>query len=187
MISTAPNLYTDEQTRRLYATDASSYEELPEAVAFPATQQEIINIVNYAREHRLPLTARGAGISLAGQATGGGIVMDIGRNMDRILEMDVQGHAARVQPGVIRDTLNREASRHNLLFGPDTATTNRCMLGGMIGNNSCGLFSIKYQTTREHVLEIEAVLSDGSTAVFRPLSQSELQAKMELDTLEGAI
>src|SRR5699024_2918626 len=119
--------------------------------------------------------------------TGGGVIMDTSRHMNRILELNTDKNFARIQPGVIRDTLNRAAGEHNLLFGPDTATTNRCMLGGMIGNNSCGLFSIKYQTTREHVLEIEAVLSDGSTAVFRPLSQSELQAKMELDTLEGAI
>lgn len=187
MISTAPNLFTDEQTRRLYATDASSYEELPEAVAFPNTTREIIEIVTYARQQGLSLTARGAGTSLAGQTTGGGIVMDIGRNMNRIIKIDAQEQAAYVQPGVIRDTLNREASEHNLLFGPDTATTNRCMLGGMIGNNSCGLFSIKHKTTREHVLEIETVLSDGSKAVFKPLSPAELTAKMELDTLEGQI
>ncbi|SHF77948.1 FAD/FMN-containing dehydrogenase [Fodinibius roseus] len=187
MTSTAPDFFTDEQTRRLYATDASSYEELPKAVAFPETTREVIDIVTYARRQGLSLTARGAGTSLAGQTTGGGIVMDIGRNMNRIINIDAQKQEALVQPGVIRDTLNREASRHNLLFGPDTATTNRCMLGGMIGNNSCGLFSIKHKTTREHVLEIETVLSDGSKAVFKPLSQTELAAKMELDSLEGQI
>ncbi|WP_372635540.1 FAD-binding and (Fe-S)-binding domain-containing protein [Fodinibius sp.] len=187
MISTVPNLFADEQTRRLYATDASSYEEMPKAVAFPETTQEIIDIVTYARQQGISLTARGAGTSLAGQTTGGGIVMDIGRNMNRIISIDAQKQQARVQPGVIRDTLNREASKHNLLFGPDTATTNRCMLGGMIGNNSCGLFSIKHKTTREHVLEIETVLSDGSKAVFKPLSETELAAKMELDSLEGQI
>ncbi|SMO35509.1 FAD-binding and (Fe-S)-binding domain-containing protein [Fodinibius sediminis] len=187
MISTAPKLFTDEQTRRLYATDASSYEELPEAVAFPKTTAEIVGLVAYAREQDCPLTARGAGTSLAGQTTGGGIIMDIGRNMNQIMDIDPQGQTARVRPGVIRDTLNRQAAQYNLLFGPDTATTNRCMIGGMIGNNSCGLFSIKHRTTREHVLEIEAVLSDGSKAVFKPLTPTELTAKMELDTLEGKI
>ncbi|HLR32991.1 MAG TPA: FAD-binding oxidoreductase, partial [Fodinibius sp.] len=127
-------LYTDEQTRRLYATDASSYEELPKVVAFPNNINDIINIVDHAREHELPITARGAGTSLAGQTTGGGLVMDVGRNMSQILNINPSTKSAHVQPGVIRDTLNREAGRHNLLFGPDTATTDRCMLGGMIGN-----------------------------------------------------
>ena len=180
-------LHSDEQTRRLYATDASSYEELPQSVAFPKNAQDLVDLVHYARNHNQPITARGAGTSLAGQTTGGGMVMDIGRYMNRILTIDAQDKAAHVQPGVIRDTLNREADQYNLLFGPDTATTNRCMLGGMIGNNSCGLFSIKHKTTREHILEIDAILSDGSKATFKPLSPSELQQKLELDTFEGQI
>lgn len=180
-------IHTDEQTRRLYANDASSYEELPSGVVFPQSEQDIVDIVNHARQTGQPITARGAGTSLAGQTTGGGIVMDMGRNMNNIIEINPDQQIAHVQPGVIRDTLNRKADRHNLLFGPDTATTNRCMIGGMIGNNSCGIFSIKYQTTREHVLKIEAVLSDGSCVTFKPLSETELAAKMELDTLEGHI
>lgn len=186
-LETTPEIHTDEQTRRLYATDASSYEELPTGVAFPKSAQEITQIVKKARQMGEPITARGAGTSLAGQTTGGGIIMDVGRNMNSILEINPDQQFARVQPGVIRDTLNRQTDQYNLLFGPDTATTNRCMIGGMIGNNSCGIFSIKYKTTREHVLEIDAVLSDGSTATFKPLSETELAAKMELDTLEGHI
>ena len=182
-----PAIHTDEQTRRLYATDASSYEELPAGVAFPQSAQEIAQIVKKAHQTGQPITARGAGTSLAGQTTGGGIVMDVGRNMNHILEINQENQFATVQPGVIRDTLNRQADQHDLLFGPDTATTNRCMIGGMIGNNSCGIFSIKYKTTREHVLEINVVLSDGSHATFQPLSETELAAKMELDTLEGHI
>src|SRR5699024_9933882 len=180
-------IHTDEQTRRLYANDASSYEELPKAVAFPENTEDIIELVRYAREQNLPITARGAGTSLAGQTTGGGLVIDAGRYMNRILNIDTSNKSAHVQPGVIRDTLNREADQYNLLFGPDTATTSRCMLGGMIGNNSCGLFSIKHKSTREHILRIEAVLSDGSQAFFESLSKTELAAKMELDTLEGHI
>ena len=107
--------------------------------------------------------------------------------MNQIVEIDPNRRIAHVQPGVIRDSLNRKANKYDLLFGPDTATTNRCMLGGMIGNNSCGIFSIKYQTTREHILEIDAVLSDGSRATFRPLSEKELEEKMQLDSLEGHI
>ncbi|MEL7832748.1 FAD-binding and (Fe-S)-binding domain-containing protein [Fodinibius sp. Rm-B-1B1-1] len=186
-LETTTEIHTDEQTRRLYATDASSYEELPAGVAFPKSAQEIAQIVKKARQMGQPITARGAGTSLAGQTTGGGIIMDVGRNMNRVVEINPDQQFAHVQPGVIRDTLNRELDQYNLLFGPDTATTNRCMIGGMIGNNSCGIFSIKYKTTREHVLEIDAVLSDGSHATFKPLSETELAAKMELDTLEGHI
>ncbi|HET6528639.1 MAG TPA: FAD-linked oxidase C-terminal domain-containing protein [Balneolaceae bacterium] len=180
-------LYTDEQTRRLYAQDASSYEELPMGVAFPASLVEIRALVERANREHFSITARGAGTSLAGQATGGGVVMDLGRKMNQILEINPDQHFARVQPGVIRDTLNREAYQYDLLFGPDTATTSRCMLGGMIGNNSCGSFSIKHKTTREHILEIEAVLSDGSVAIFKPLNKQELDEKLKLNSLEGHI
>lgn len=182
-----PPIFTDEQSRRLYATDASSYQELPEGVAFPQSVQDIISIVQWARRNKTSVTARSAGTSLAGQTTGGGLVMDVGRNMNHIIELNPDQQFAHIQPGVIRDTLNREADKYDLLFGPDTATTNRCMLGGMIGNNSCGIFSIKYQTTREHILEIDAVLSDGSRAIFKPLSEEALNKKLELDTLEGHI
>jgi FAD/FMN-containing dehydrogenase/Fe-S oxidoreductase len=185
--ASTPSIYTDDQTRRLYANDASSYEELPEGVAFPETQHDIVKLVQWAQENGKRITARGAGTSLAGQTTGGGVIMDVGLNMNQIIEINKSEQFAKVQPGVIRDTLNREAGKYNLLFGPDTATTNRCMIGGMIGNNSCGIFSIKHQTTREHILEIDAVLSDGSQVTFKPLSETELAAKKELDTLEGYI
>lgn len=183
----APKIHTDSQTLRLYANDASSYEELPSGVAFPSSAADIASIVKQARKNGQPITARSAGTSLAGQTTGNGIIMDVGRKMNSIQQINSREQFARVQPGVIRDSLNREANSYNLLFGPDTATTNRCMLGGMIGNNSCGIYSIKHKTTREHILEIDAVLSDGSQTTFKPLSETELAAKMELDTLEGHI
>ena len=177
----------DLLTRQLYAQDASMYEEFPEGVAFPKTWEDIQHLVQKANEHKFTITARSAGTSLAGQTTGGGIIMDVSRNMNQILELNQNSKIAHVQPGVIRDTLNREAGKHQLLFGPDTATTNRCMIGGMIGNNSSGSFSIKYKTTRDHTLEIEAVLSDGSVAHFKPLSAKELESKKKLDNLEGYI
>lgn len=180
-------IHTDSLTRRLYATDASIYEEMPSGVAFPKSTEEIRNLVKLAEAKNFSITARSAGTSLAGQATGGGVVMDVSRHMDQILEINSDQQFARVQPGVIRDTLNQQASQFGLQFGPDTATTNRCMLGGMIGNNSCGSFSIKHRTTREHVLEIEAILSDGTITVFKPLSSSELSQKLSLDNLEGSI
>ncbi|HBX66166.1 MAG TPA: FAD-binding oxidoreductase, partial [Balneolaceae bacterium] len=177
----------DLLTRQLYAQDASLYEELPKGVSFPKSGEDIQRLVREANEKKFSITARSAGTSLAGQTTGGGIIMDVSRHMKDILNLDAEAKVAHVQPGVIRDTLNRESAKHQLLFGPDTATTNRCMIGGMVGNNSSGSFSIKYKTTREHTLEIEAVLSDGSIAHFKPLTPEELEAKQKLDNLEGHI
>ncbi|MDZ7772413.1 MAG: FAD-linked oxidase C-terminal domain-containing protein [Balneolaceae bacterium] len=182
-----PRVHRDRQTRLLYANDASMYEELPRGVAFPHDAAEIQALVRRAADEDFSLTARSAGTSLAGQATGEGVIMDVSRHMTGLLELDPDQRTARVQPGVIRDSLNRAAAQHGLLFGPDTATTSRCMLGGMIGNNSCGIHSVKYGTTRDHILEIEAVLSDGSRAVFGPLTPAELEAKKQLDSLEGYI
>lgn len=178
---------TDSLTRRLYATDASLYEEFPSGVAFPESADDIRSLVTDSSSQNFSITARSAGTSLAGQTTGDGVIMDVSRHMTKIIEINDAERFARVQPGVIRDTLNREAAKSGLQFGPDTATTNRCMLGGMIGNNSCGSFSIKHKTTREHILEVDAILSDGSRVAFKPLSNSELQEKLKLDTLEGSI
>jgi hypothetical protein len=178
---------TDLPTRRLYASDASMYEELPTGVAFPRSAGEVRALVLEARERGLPLTPRAAGTSLAGQATGSGVIVDVSRHLTRILSLDPDARLARVEPGVIRDTLNREAARYGLQFGPDTSTTNRCMIGGMIGNNSCGSFSIRHGSTRDHVVEIEAVLSDGSAVVFGPLTPEELEERCRRGTLEGAI
>lgn len=187
MSNSAIEIFTDAQTRHLYANDASMYEDLPKGVAFPRSAADIRQLVKKANQESFSITPRSAGTSLAGQATGDGVIMDVSRHMTSLLNLDPNQKTAHIQPGVIRDTLNREAAKHQLLFGPDTATTNRCMLGGMIGNNSCGSFSIKHKTTREHILEIEAVLSDGSMAVFKPLSPEELEEKLKLSSLEGDI
>ena len=180
-------ILTDELTRRLYATDASMYEELPAGVSFPKTTDDIHHLVKLSAEKNFSITARSAGTSLAGQTTGSGVIMDVSRFMADIIRIDPDNQTALVQPGVIRDTLNRAAAEFGLQFGPDTATTNRCMIGGMIGNNSCGSFSIKHKSTREHILEIQAILSDGSEVLFKPLTDKELQEKCRLDTLEGEI
>jgi FAD/FMN-containing dehydrogenase/Fe-S oxidoreductase len=180
-------IHTDSLHRLLYSTDASLYEELPKGVAFPKNRNEIQSIVKRSIREGFTITARSAGTSLAGQTTGGGLIMDTSRHMNRTLELNPDQNYAHVQPGVIRDTLNREAAIHGLQFGPDTATTNRCMLGGMIGNNSCGSFSIKHKTTREHILELDTVLSDGSAVTFKPLTPDELEEKLRLDSLEGEI
>lgn len=180
-------IHTDSLTKLLYSTDASLYEEIPKGVSYPETIDDIQNLVLKSVEDGFPITARSAGTSLAGQTTGTGVIMDVSRYMTNILEINPDQHFTHIQPGVIRDTLNRESAQFGLQFGPDTATTNRCMLGGMIGNNSCGSFSIKHKTTREHILEIEAVLSDGSIAIFKPHSNDELQLKLKHKSLEGDI
>lgn len=181
------NLQTDSLTRALYAQDASMYEQLPEGVVFPSTAKEVQKWVKYAQKNQKTITARSAGTSLAGQTTTGGIVMDVSRHLNDIVDVNVQEQWAVIQPGVIRDSLNTIASKYGLLFGPDTATTNRCMLGGMIGNNSAGAFSIKYQTTRQHVKEMDVVLSDGSLATFKAMNAEELEQKLTLNSLEGHI
>ncbi len=186
-MSSRLTFFSDTLTRQLYYSDASLYQELPAAVTFPKNQDDFRQIIERARRDNLPITMRAAGTSLAGQTTGDGIIADISRFMHHILDIDPEKRTARVQPGVIRDQLNRAAGEHGLLFGPDTSTTDRCMLGGMIANNSCGSYSIKYGTTREHVLQLDVVLSDGSPATFKPLSESELKEKMQLQTPEGRI
>ncbi len=163
------------------------YQEVPKGVSFPRNISDIQELVSKANKDRFSITARSAGTSLAGQTTGNGVIMDVSRFMTKIVNIDSDTKIAKVQPGVIRDQLNNEASSLGLLFGPDTSTTNRCMIGGMVGNNSSGSFSIKYKTTREHVLELDTILSDGSRAIFRPVSISELEEKKKLENLEGAI
>ena len=182
-----PTLHQDPLTRHLYATDASMYQEVPEAVCFPRDAAELTDLVAQARSRGSAITMRAAGTSLAGQTTGSGIVADISRHMRAIVDIDPARRRARVQPGVIRDELNRAAAEHGLLFGPDTSTTNRCMIGGMIGNNASGSYSPAYGTTREHVVALDCILDDGSRACFGPLAAEELAAKCRLNSREGQI
>lgn len=185
--SNAPEIRTDILTRRLYANDASMYEEMPQAVAFPYNAEHLQYLVKWAAERQMPITARAAGTSLAGQTTGNGLIIDTSRFMTAISGLDVDGHSVWVEPGVIRDSLNDFVAGHGLLYGPDTSTTNRCMIGGMIGNNSAGNFSVKYGSTRDHVIAIDAVLSDGSRVEFGALTPAELEEKLALPTFEGKI
>ncbi|MGH8576553.1 MAG: FAD-binding and (Fe-S)-binding domain-containing protein [Gammaproteobacteria bacterium] len=192
----------DPLTRMLYATDASPYEKLPLGVVRPRHREDCIAIVLHAARHRIPLIPRAAGTSLAGQCVGEGLVVDVSRHMTRIVDIDVAAGRARVQPGVIledlndalgNDALGNDAPWNDALgpsglqFAPDTSTANRCMIAGMIGNNACGAYSIRHGTTRDHVIEIEAVLADGTLASFGPLDGPALEAKRRLPTLEGRI
>ncbi len=182
------SLAADVATRAIYATDASEYQELPLAVAFPRTAADIQRIIRFAAAHGLGVIPRAAGTSLAGQVVGAGIVVDTGRHLDRIGPLDVDGRRIRVEPGVIRNELNRFLAPHGLFFGPETSTAGWAMLGGMVGNNSCGSNSIAYGSTRDHLISARGFLADGTEAVFGPLSATEFQAKATgPDTLETRI
>ncbi|QEH42071.1 FAD-binding and (Fe-S)-binding domain-containing protein [Chitinophaga sp. XS-30] len=172
-------LYFDDTMRTLYATDASAYREMPLAVAIPEDEEDIRTLIRFAREHKTSLIPRTAGTSLAGQVVGKGIIVDVSRTFTRILEINTAEKWVRVQPGVIRDELNLFLKPYGFYFGPETSTANRAMIGGMVGNNSCGSNSVVYGSTREHLLSVKAILSDGSDAVFEALSPEAFHAKCE--------
>jgi FAD/FMN-containing dehydrogenase/Fe-S oxidoreductase len=180
-------LYDDTVMRTLYATDASAYREKPQAVALPKNVEDIKRLIAYAHAEKTSLIPRTAGTSLAGQVVGKGIVVDVSKYFTRILELNAEERWVRVQPGVIRDELNLFLKPYGLLFGPETSTANRAMIGGMVGNNSCGSNSIIYRSTREHLLEVKVLLSDGTAAVFGSLDPEEFHAKCALTTLEGEV
>src|ERR1700736_1458593 len=180
-------LHFDAMMRTLYATDASVYREMPQAVALPKTEGDICKLVRFARERGTSLIPRTAGTSLAGQVVGAGIVVDVSHHFTRILEIDATARRVRVQPGVVRNELNLALAPHGIFFAPETSTQNRCMIGGMVGNNACGANSVVYGSTRDHLVSARAVLSDGSTAEFGPLSPEDLEGKCSGNTLEASI
>ncbi|WP_372920637.1 FAD-binding oxidoreductase, partial [Salegentibacter sp.] len=180
-------LFYDDLWRSIYATDASVYRELPLAVCYPKNIQDLKQLINFAKEHKTSLIPRTAGTSLAGQCVGDGIVVDVSKYFTDILEIDTEMKTVRLQPGVIRDDLNCVLAEHGLFFGPNTSTSNRCMIGGMVGNNSSGTTSIKYGTTRDKVVSMKVLLSDGSEADFGEISSEEFKQKLKLKNLEGEI
>ena len=183
----AGELYTDDVMRVLYATDASAYREIPLAVAIPKSAEDLKILIDFARKNHSSLIPRTAGTSLAGQVVGNGIIVDVSKNFTQILELNKEEHWVRVQPGVIRDELNMFLKPHGLFFGPETSTANRAMMGGMVGNNSCGSNSVVYGSTREHLLEVKALLSDGSASVFKSIPTDLFHQKCDSQTLEGNI
>ena len=180
-------LHFDSTMRTLYATDASAYREMPLAVAFPADKEDIKTLIRFARREGTSIIPRTAGTSLAGQVVGNGIVVDVSRTFTQILEINPEEHWVRVQPGVIRDELNLFLKPYGLYFGPETSTANRAMIGGMVGNNSCGSNSIIYRSTREHLLSVKAILSDGSETEFTGLSAVEFEAKCLGEKVSGPL
>ncbi|HIC31186.1 MAG TPA: FAD-binding oxidoreductase, partial [Flavobacteriaceae bacterium] len=160
------SLYFDQLLKVLYATDASVYRILPLAVAYPKTINDIKKLINFAKNNKTSLIPRTAGTSLAGQCVGRGIVVDVSKHFNKIISLDEQNKTVTVQPGVVRDQLNNYLKPFGLFFGPNTSTSNRCMIGGMVGNNSSGTTSIKYGVTRDKVIQLKTILSDGSEAIF---------------------
>lgn len=181
------DLFVDIQNRSIYATDASAYRELPLAVARPADDSDIRKLIQFAGENNTTLIPRTAGTSLAGQVVGNGIVVDVSRYMTQILHIIPEKRMATVQPGVILDELNMKLAEHGLFFAPETSSSNRCMIGGMVGNNACGSHSLIYGSTRDHLLSVKAFLSNGDTAVFEPLQNEDFFGKMKGNKLENLL
>ncbi|MBP7496157.1 MAG: FAD-binding protein [Bacteroidales bacterium] len=183
----AGELFTDKYYRSIYATDASVFRIMPLAVVFPKNNDDLRKLILFANKERLSLIPRGAGTSLAGQAIGKGIIVDVSKYLDNIIELNTEQRWVIVQPGIILNELNRYLEPFNLFFGPETSTSNRCNIGGMIANNSCGLHSLIYGSAREHTLEIKAFLSDGSEVLFKPLSKKQFNQKLLGNNLENKI
>ncbi|MFZ6030696.1 MAG: FAD-binding and (Fe-S)-binding domain-containing protein [Chloroflexota bacterium] len=162
----AGEIRTDTATRILYSTDASIYQAEPLGVAFPRTPDDLAAAVGLAAQYGIPILARGAGSSLAGQAIGKALILDCSRFLDRIIEIDPQAHTALVEPGVVLNTLNRAAARYGLQFGPDPASAERATVGGSIANNASGAHSIVYGMCADHIVSADVVLADGAVASF---------------------
>ena len=180
-------LLTDNLSKAIYATDASVYRKIPIAVAYPKNTNDIKILVTFASENGVGLIPRTAGTSLAGQCVGEGIVVDVSKHFKGILELDEKKKHVRVQPGVVRDELNQYLRPFGLFFGPNTSTSNRCMIGGMVGNNSSGTTSIQYGVTRDKVVSMQCILSDGSEVHFGDLDKEAFQSKKKESSLEGTI
>mgnify|MGYP005812894929 CR=1 FL=1 len=185
--SLSGDLFTDETHRRLYATDASAYRELPLAVVIPKGKQDLITLVKFASENNTSLIPRTAGTSLAGQVVGGGIVVDLSKNYNNIIEINAEEGYVWVEPGIVRDDLNKHLEPYGFFFAPETSTANRAMIGGMIGNNSCGSNSIIYESTREHLIEVEVILSDGSETTFGPMDSGEFLNRCNVLSTNGLL
>ncbi len=183
----AGELLTERVDVVAHATDASVYRELPLAVARPKGPADLRLLLAFANRWRVPLIPRAAGTSLAGQVVGAGLVVDLGFHLNRILEIDVAGRRARVEPGVVRDDLNLALRPHGLQFAPETSTSNRAMIGGMVGNNSCGSSSLRFGSTRDHLLAAKVLLADGSETEWRALGADEFAAKCAGTGLDAAI
>jgi FAD/FMN-containing dehydrogenase/Fe-S oxidoreductase len=162
-------LRSDDLSKAIYSTDASVYQMTPKGVAIPSNEDDLVKLISWSADCKIPLIPRAAGTSLAGQCVGDGVVVDTSKYLNRIIAFDKEKRLITVEPGVIRDELNQFLQPHGLFFGPNTSTANRCMIGGMVGNNSSGTTSIRYGVTRDKVVGLRSILSDGSIHEFGEL------------------
>ncbi|HXU87905.1 MAG TPA: FAD-linked oxidase C-terminal domain-containing protein [Methylomirabilota bacterium] len=177
----------DQGSRLLYSTDASMYQVEPIGVVIPRDADDVAAAFDVARAQRVALLPRGGGTSLTGQTVNRALVFDFSQHMNQVLEVNTDEGWARVQPGLVQDELNAHVRPMGLLFGPDTSTSNRATIGGMLGNNSGGSHSIAYGLTVEHVMELTTLLADGTRVVFGTVTAEAFEAKCRLDGAEGRI
>ena len=177
----------DTYSKALYSTDASLYQIEPIGVVIPKHKQDVIKTIQLAAERKIPILPRGGGTSLAGQSVGEAIVIDMSKYMNQLIEVNVDEHWARVQPGIILDELNQLLKPHGLMYAPDVATSSRANVGGTIGNNSAGSHSLIYGKTIDHVMSLDLVLANGDEITAEPLSFTEVAAKKEKSSLEANI
>jgi FAD/FMN-containing dehydrogenase len=165
----------DAATLALYTCDASNYRHVPLGVVLPRNAEDVVKAVAVCRRFGAPIVSRGGGTALAGQTCNRAVVFDHSKYFNRILEINVQERYARVEPGVVLDHLRARTTPHNLTYGPDPATHTHCTLGGMIGNNSCGIHSVMAGKTVDNVLELEVLTYDGLRMKVGPTSDEELE------------
>ena len=177
----------DRYSRALYSTVDCVYQMVPVGVVIPRSAEDVAAVLQLAFREGVPVLPRGGGTSLAGQTVNHALVLDFSKYMNQVLELNPEEHWVKAQPGITLDELNHRLRPHGLHFAPDPTTSNRATVGGAIGNNTCGAHSILYGKTSDHVLELETLLSDGTPATFRALSPAELDQKLRLEGLEGAI
>lgn len=176
--------------RLLVATDNSVYQRMPQAVLFPKSKEDVVEIFKLASRSEFKsakFAPRGGGTGTNGQSLTDGIVIDMSRHMKKVWDFNPQERSIYVQPGVIKDELNELTAKENLFFSPELSTSSRATIGGMLSNDAAGQGSLVYGRTSEHILEVDVVLEDGSTALFKPVSGDELKAKLALKNLEGEI
>ena len=183
----AGDVRVDRYSRLMYSTDASMYQMMPVGVVVPRSADDALAALLVAREHGVPVLPRGGGTALAGQTCNHAIVIDFSKHMRSVLEVSPEERWARVQPGIVNNHLSAAVRQHGLMYGPDPVTSQRATVGGGIGNNSCGPHSVIYGKTLDHVLEVDAILSDGSRTHFAPITGRPLEERMTVGGLEGAV
>lgn len=185
--SVAGAVAVDAATRALYTTDASNYRVVPDAVLVPRSTDDIVAALAICHDFGVPVVPRGGGTSVAGNALGGGLLIDTSRHLTAVTGIDPASKTARVEPGVVLDDLRAETAPHGLTFGPDPSTHGRCTLGGMIGNNACGSHSVAWGTTADNVESLDIALPDGTRMTVGATSREQLRSLATAPNRQGQV